>query len=137
NPDIFTAHIYQFASIFKNHDVIYIKDYVLAVRIESSQTRHVSSIYIKSPMQSWVDMFNTVFYEEKFDTVREKCNKNFWGKNFVGLIQIKNYGKTSWLLREIKLLIKYNRRNILDPRFWFFSIGTLILPRFMLVPIVD
>ena len=137
HPDVFTAHIYPFASIFKNHDVVYIKDYVIAVRIESSQTRHVSSIYNKSPMQSWVDMFNIVFSDEKFDKMREYCIKNFVAKNFVGLVQIKNYGKTSWLLREIKLLIKYNRRNIFDPRFWFFSIGTLILPRFMLVPLVD
>lgn len=137
HPDIFTAHVYPFASIFKNHNIVYLKDYVLAVRIESSQTRHVSSIYSKSPMQSWVDMFNTIFYEKKFDTMREYCIKNFVAKNFVGLIQIKNYGKMSWLLREIKLLIKYNRRNILDPGFWFFTLSTLILPRFILVPVVD
>lgn len=135
--DIFTAHIYQFASIFKKHDVVYLKDYTIAVRIGTSQSRHVSSIYSKSPVQSWVDMFNNVFYEEKFEKVREYCIKNFVAKNFVGLIQIKNYGKIGWLFREIKLMVKYNRWNILDPRFWFFSLSTLVMPRFILIPLVD
>jgi len=137
NEDIFTAHIYPFVSIFKNHDVVYLKDYVVAVRIASSQTRHFTSIYSKSPMQSWIDMFNIIFCEEKFREMREYCIKHFIAKNFVGLIQIKNYGKTSWLVREMKLLVKYNKWNILDPRFWFFGSGTLILPRTMLIPLVD
>lgn len=137
NEDIFTAHIYPFISIFKKHDVVYLKDYVIAVRIASSQTRHFTSIYSKSPMQSWVDMFNSVFHEEKFREMREYCIKNFVAKNFVGLVQIKNYGKTSWLIREMMLLVKYNHFNILDPRFWFFGMGTLVLPRTMLIPLVD
>lgn len=135
--DVFTAHIYPFASIFKKHDVVYLKNYTVAVRIETSQARHVSSIYSKSPMQSWVGMFNNIFYEKKFDKIREYCIKNFVAKNFVGLIQIKNYGKMSWLFREIKLLVKYNRWNTLDPRFWFFSLSTLVMPRFILIPLVD
>ncbi len=137
NEDIFTAHIYPFVSILKSHDIIYLKDYVVAVRIASSQTRHFTSTYSKSPMQSWVDMFNNIFYEEKFREMKEYCIKYFVAKNFVGLIQIKNYGKTSWLVREMKLLVKYNKRNVFDPRLWFFGIGTLILPRTMLIPLVD
>jgi len=41
------------------------------------------------------------------------------------------------LVREIILLIKYNKRNLLDPRFWFFSLSTLVVPRFILIPLVD
>ncbi len=137
HTDIFTAHIYPFISIFKNHNVVYLKDYVVAVRIGTSQTRHISSIYAKSPLQSWVDLFNTVLHEERFDEIREYCIKNFVAKNFVGLIQIKTNGRMSWLLREIRLLIKYNRRNIVDPRFWFFSVSTIILPSFILRRVVD
>ena len=136
HEDIFTAHIYPFISIMKKYDVVYLRDYVIAVRIGTSQTRHVSSIYTKSPMQSWVDMFNTVFYEKKFDSIREYCIKNFVAKNFVGLVQIKNYGKVSWLFREIRLTVAYNKRNIFDPLFWFFSVGTSLLPSFMLIPLV-
>jgi glycosyltransferase involved in cell wall biosynthesis len=137
HKDIFTAHIYAFASIFKRYDVVYLKDYVIAVRISTSQTRQVSSVYSKSPMQSWIDMFNTVFSEEKFQVMREFCIKNFVAKNFVGLVQIKNYGKRRWLIREIMLLIKYNQLNLVDPQFWFFSIGTLAFPKSVLAPLVD
>jgi glycosyltransferase involved in cell wall biosynthesis len=137
HKDIFTAHIYPFISIFKKYDVVYLKDYVIAARIGTSQTRHISFIYSKSPMQSWVDMFNTVLYEEKFAKMREYCIKNFVAKNFVGLIQVKSNGKMRWLLREIKLLLKYNKRNIIDPQFWFFSFCTLVIPSFLLRPFVD
>jgi len=137
HEDVFTCHVYAFASIFKKHEIVYLKDYTVAVQIGTSQTRHVSWIYEKSPIQSWVDMFSTVFSEDKFALLREYCIKQFVTKNFVGLIQIKNYGKPKWVIREIVLLIKYNLHNILDLRFWFFSVGTLILPSFILIPLVD
>ena len=137
HDDVFTAHVYPFASIFKKHEIVYLRDYTVAVRIGTSQTRHVSSIYTKSPMQSWVDMFNDVLRNEQFRAVREYCIRNFVAKNFVGLIQIKNYGKTSWVLREIGLLEKYNEHNLFDGRFWLLSIGTLLIPRSILIPLVD
>jgi len=62
HEDIFPCHVYPFASIFKKHPIVFLKDYTVAVRIRTSQTRSVSSIYEKSPMLSWVDMFNNVFY---------------------------------------------------------------------------
>ena len=55
HPDCFPCHIYPFASIFKKHPVVFLKDYNVAVRIATSQTRFISSIYEKSPMQSWLD----------------------------------------------------------------------------------
>jgi len=57
HKDIFPCHVYPFASIFKKHPIVFLKDYNVAVRISSSQTRKISSIYDKSPIQSWVDMF--------------------------------------------------------------------------------
>lgn len=137
HEDVFTSHVYPFASIFKKHDVAFINRYILGVRIGSSQTRHVSSIYSKSPMQSWVDLFQDVFAEDQFKNLRKSLIKNFVAKNYVGLIQIKNYGKLIWLLREIKMLVKYNSNNIINPKFWFFSIGTLVTPRRILIPMVD
>jgi glycosyltransferase involved in cell wall biosynthesis len=137
HEDVFTAHIYPFASIFKNHKVVYLKDYVVAVRIGTSQTRHVSAIYSKSPMESWVNMFQTVFADKKFDAIKEHCIKKFVAKNFVGLVQIRNYGDYNWLCREIKLLVKYDRNNLFNARFWFYSLGTLLLPRTVLAPLTD
>lgn len=136
SEDIFTSHIYPFASIFKNHPVVFLKDHTVAVRIGTSQTIRISSVYERSPLQSWVDMFNTIFCEDKFREVREYCVKDFAAKNFLGLIQIKNYGRLRWLIREIGLLLKHNHLNIFDPRFWFFSLGSLIVPKSILVPLV-
>jgi len=137
HEDVFPCHIYPFASIFKKHPVVFLKDYNVAVRIRSSQSRNVSSIYEKSPMQSWVEMFNNVFYEEEFQDIKAKCIKNFVAINYVGLIQLRNYAKYRYLLREIWFLIKYRWKNIFSPIFWFFSAGTMVMPRAVLMPLVD
>lgn len=137
HPDVFPCHIYPFARIMKKHPVVYLKDYVAATRITSSQARHVSNIYNKSPLKSWVDMFQNVFPEPEFDFIREKCIKDFVARNYVGLVQIRNYGKYSQLLREIWYLLKYRPANIFSPGFYFFSLGTMIMPPAILIPMVD
>lgn len=135
--DVFPCHVYPFASIFKKHPVVFLKDYNVAVRIRSSQSRSVSSIYNKSPIQSWRDLFNSVFFEVKFRSFREYCLNNFVAKNYVGLIQIRNYAKYRYFLREVFLLVKYRWQNLFNGRFWFFSIGCLVMPAFLLIPLVD
>lgn len=137
HEDVFPCHVYPFASIFKKHPIVFLKDCNVAVRITSSQSRKVSSIYEKSPLQSWVDMFNSVFYEKEFKDIKGKCIKNFVAVNYVGLVQIKNYAKYKYLLREIWLLIKYRWENLFNIIFWFFSLGTIIIPPFLLIPLVD
>ncbi len=135
--DIFTCHVLPFATIFKTHPVVFLKDYTVAVRIRSSQTRHLKSIYYKSPLQSWVDLFNFVFPEKKFKNLRNYCLKNFIANNYVGLIQIRNYAGYKYLLREIYLLLKYRPANIFNLLFWFFVLLSLSLPSFLLIPLTD
>lgn len=137
HQDIFPAHVYPFASIFKKHPVAFLKDYNLAVRMESSQTRTVSRIYDKSPIQSWVDMFNHVFYEKKYENLKKYCLKNFVAVNYVGLVQIRNYARYRYLLREIFLLLKYRWQNLFSLQFWFFSLGCSIMPPRFLIPLVS
>lgn len=137
HEDIFPSHVYPFASIFKNHPIVFLKDYNVAVRIRSSQCRSVSSIYDRSPLQSWVDMFNSIFYEERFNKLKKHCIKNFVAVNYVGLVQIRNYARYRYLLREIWLLIKYRPKNIISFKFWFFSLGCLLMPPCLLIPLVD
>ncbi|MBI3619778.1 glycosyltransferase family 2 protein [Candidatus Roizmanbacteria bacterium] len=137
HPDIFPCHVYPFAAIFKKYPIVFLKDYVIAVRIASSQCRYLSSIYDKSPLQSWVDMFNTIFKEKKFLRLRKYCIQNFVAVNYVGLVQIKNYGRYRYVLREIMLLLKYRPQNFFNLIFWFFSVGTLIAPPAILIPLVD
>jgi len=137
HPDIFPSHIYPFASVFKNHPVVFLKDYSVAVRIGSSQTRKLSSIYKKSPLQSWVKMFEEVFCEERFESFRKHAVQNFVATDYLGLIQIRNYARYRYLLREIGLFLKYRPLNFADPRFWFFALGTMLMPPFLLIPLVD
>ena len=137
HPDIFPCHVYPFASIFKKYPIIFLKDYNVAVRINTSQSRKLSFIYDKSPIQSWAEMFENVFLEEEFGEIKKHCIKNFVAVNYVGLVQIRNYARYRYLLREIWYLVKYRWQNIFSFQFWFFSLGCLIMPPFLLIPLVD
>jgi len=137
HKDIFPCHVYPFIAILKKHPIVFLKDYCLAVRIRSSQCRHVSSIYDKSPIQSWVDFANNIFLEKKFEDLRNYFIKNYVAKNYVGLVQIRNYTRYKYLWREIEMLIKYRWENIFSPTFWFFSLGCATMPPFILIPLVD
>lgn len=136
HEETFPAHIYPLASITKKHKVVYLKDYTVAVRIVSSQTRFKLSIYDISPTESWVKMFNTVYQGEKYKEVR-KAGIEQITKNFVGLVQVKNYSTLKNLLREIFILLKLRPVNLFEPKFWFFSLGTILVPRKLLIPLVD
>jgi glycosyltransferase involved in cell wall biosynthesis len=136
NDECFPAHIYPFAGILRKHKCAFLKDYTVAIGIIDSQTRSVSSIYDLSPTQSWLKMYRIVFADEKYKKQRE------WGErhilsNFMGLVQLKNYGKPGVLWREIKILAKERRKNLFNLKFWFFVLGTLLTPRFILRPLVD
>jgi len=137
HSDIFPCHVYPFASIFKKHPIVFLKDYNVAVRISSSQSRKISSIYDKSPIGSWVEMFESVFPEKEFTEIKKHCIRDFVARNYVGLVQIRNYAKYRNLLREIKNLIKYRWQNIFSVQFWFFSLGCLVMPPCILIPLVD
>jgi glycosyltransferase involved in cell wall biosynthesis len=139
HPDIFPCHVYPFISILKKHPIVFLKDWSVAVRIRSSQCRSVSSIYDKSPIESWVDFFNSVFAGKGYEKLRKYGVKNYVAKNYIGLIQIRCYGrhKYPYLLREIRYLLKYRWENIFSPAFWFFSLGCIILPANILIRLTD
>ncbi len=137
HPDVFPCHIYPLASIFKKHPVIFLKDYNIAVRISTSQTRSLSSIYCKSPMRSWKEMFDNVFYEDKYKKLKNYCIKNFVAKNYVGLVQLRNYAQFKHFVREVVYLVIYRPLNLLSFSFWFFSLGCFVTPSFLLIPLVD
>ncbi len=136
NDECFPAHIYPFAGILRKHKCVFLKDYTVAIGIEDSQTRFVSSIYDLSPTESWLKMYRTVFADKKYKKQRE------WGEehiltNFMGLVQLKNYAKTGILWREIKILVNNRKKNLFDLKFWFFVLGTILTPKFILIPLVD
>lgn len=136
HEDVFPAHIYPFAGILRKHKCVFLKDYVVAIGIVESQTRFVSGIYDRSPTQSWLDMYDTVFAGPEYKDVR------VWGyehicTHFMGLVQLRNYARPGVLGREITLLARRWPRNLIDPRFWFFALGTRLMPRTLLIKLVD
>lgn len=133
---VFPAHAYPFFSIFKKHKIVFLHDYIVAVRIFSSQARFKSSIYEPSPVASWIQMFHTVFTGTTYAHVRRNCI-DYAARNYVGLLQIRNYGSYRKLIREMIVLLQYRSRNLFNLKFWFYSMICLLLPRFILIKIVD
>lgn len=136
HEDVFPAHIYPFAGILRKHKCVFLKDYVVAIGIVESQTRFVSGIYDRSPTQSWLDMYDTVFAGPDYAEARQ------WGyehicTNFMGLVQLRNYARPGVLEREIALLARRWPRVLVNPRFWFFALGARLTPRTLLRYLVD
>lgn len=137
HEDCFPCHIYPFVDIFKNHPVVFLKDYNIAVRIATSQTRFISWIYERSPMLSRVDMVNGVLNKSRFDELRKNLIEKFIATNYVWLVQLRNYARYYVFVREIYYLLKFRIMNLFSFWFWFFSLGCLIVPPFILIPMVD
>ncbi len=137
HKDIFPCHVYPFASIFKKHPIVHLKDYILAVRIESSQTRSLSNIYDKSPMKSWREMFESVLKEKKFEEVKKFMIKDFVGLNSLGLFQIRSYGRYRYFIREVYYLLTYRPENVFRRNFWIILFMCLFLPSLWLRRLVD
>jgi len=82
-------------------------------------------------------MVQSIFSEKKYQKVQKFLIKDFITKNYVGLVQLRNYAKYKYFLREIWYLIKFNWENIFSPSFWFFSLGCIVTPAKFLIPMVD
>ena len=78
--------------------------------------------YIQSPLKNWVDLIGA---EYSIAT------------SFISLVQIKNWGTYKALFRGIWYFIKYRPLNLLRIDFWFFSLLTLLTPRFILRRLVS
>ena len=124
--------------MLKNCKTVVLKDNIVAVRTSASGYRENSNslVFKNSPMMAWHDLITITYYEDKFRGLKEYLIRNFVAKNYVGLVQIKNFGSYKSLFREIYYLIKLRWLNIFNPRFWLFSIGTIIIPRFILRKLV-
>jgi len=136
HQDIFVSHIYPFLSILKKYNAIYLNDYIVAVRTDSSQCIHVSSIYEVSPLKSWIDMFNDILNDKKYDGLR-KLLINKVSAEIEGILQIKNYGQKKYYYREVLLYIKYRPMNLLSIRFYMYVLGSLIIPKRLLIKIIS
>ncbi|MGH7203446.1 MAG: glycosyltransferase family 2 protein [Candidatus Levyibacteriota bacterium] len=137
HEDIMTSHIYPFLEIFKTHKIMFLKDYTIAVRTYTSQTRSVAKIYEISPVQAWINLVETVFAGDEYKKERAISKKIVVNQGYVGLVQLKNFSTTSILLREYKVLLLNRKSNVVNPRALFYIFVTFLTPRSLLLPFVD
>jgi glycosyltransferase involved in cell wall biosynthesis len=135
-PHVFTAHVRPFLETWKTHKAVFLKDYVVAVRIASSQTRNVAGIYEPSPAWSWIAMFDEVFGDERFAGQRA-AGRAVIASHVEGLVQIRCYAGFVPFWREITILVRYHPANLLSWKFWMFAVGLAILPPRLSRTIVD
>ncbi|MCL4382966.1 glycosyltransferase [Patescibacteria group bacterium] len=133
---VFTSQAYPFFSIFKKHKIVFLKDYIVAVGIYESQCRHKPAIYEPSPVQTWIEVFAKTLPEPKYEKVRKIC-QDYVAQNYVGLVQIRNYGRFEDLIEEIINHLKYRKASLIDFRFWFYTLMCLFLPKFILIRLTD
>jgi glycosyltransferase involved in cell wall biosynthesis len=136
DPEVFTAHARPFLATWKHHKAVFLKDYVLAVRIESSQTRYLPSIYEPSPVWTWVRLFDTVFAEPQFARQRALARRHLAGHVF-GLAQIRCRAPYRTFLREAGVLVRYRKQNLVRPAFWAALLGFSVVPRALLIQLID
>ena len=128
--DMFTAHVYPFLHIFKDHLCAYMPHPTVAVAITTSQCQN--DIYSPSPMKQWVDLYRNVMSNDNYKEKREQVLEKHMLKDFYGFAQIKNYGTYKELWTEICNYVRYRTINIFNPQFYAFAIGSLIIPRCLL-----
>ena len=129
--DYFVEMSTQVAAMLKECRAVILKENIVAVRIADNGAMK-PYVYEKSPMMCWYNMVTKTYEGDGFKPLKDHLIRNFIANNFIGFVQIKNFSGYRALFREIGLLIKLNWLNIFKPAFWFFSLGTIIVPRALL-----
>ena len=139
HDDVFPCHVYPFAEILSRKSVAVIPIYAVAVRTWTSQCRHTSWIYNKSPVQSWIDLFEAIFGSSSHKHFRDYMIRSFCAYNSVGLLQIRNYSTrpVRYTMREIAIMISRRPKNLLSPTFLLIVAICALTPPPLLRRIVD
>jgi hypothetical protein len=82
-------------------------------------------------------MIDTIFTGAKYQELRHKIISDFIGINYVGLMQVRNYGSFKSYHREVKYLITFKPANLLNYKFWAYFLVTLLTPPAILRVVVD
>ncbi len=125
---IFTAHVYPFADALTRGDAVFLKDFTVAVRIESSMTRHRAAIYEPSPTLTWMQLFDSVYAYPAFADARRYGRELMLAHNAEGVVQIRATAGLRAALRELAIMLRLRPRNALALRFWFYAVLCSFLP---------
>jgi glycosyltransferase involved in cell wall biosynthesis len=107
--------------------VAVVPDNIIAVRISDNGSMN-PAVYNTSPSLVWYRVIMESFPEEEYCHIRRYLVDRFVSNNYVGLVQIKAFGGSKRLLREIVALLKLRWPNVISCQFWFFVLVTLLLP---------
>jgi glycosyltransferase involved in cell wall biosynthesis len=132
-----SGHLHPFFAMLTEHPVLFLKDYNVILRTESSFARNRQSpIYRQSPILAWVEMYETVLAGPHYGRVRNILIGKV-ARKYAVLVQIAIFGDFRYLLREIGLLIVCRPANLVSPSFWFHAAVTILLPRGILYRLVE
>ena len=107
--------------------VVILPDNIVAVRISNNGSMD-PAVYKNSPLLAWYNVVIESFSGKEYCYIRKYLVNKFVANNYVGLVQIKVFGGWKCLFREIAALIKLRWSNIVSCQFWFFVLGTFLLP---------
>ncbi len=128
HPECFTAHVYPFLEMWKRHPVAFLNEYVLAVRIVSSQTRTLANIYEPSPTLSWIWMFERVFAGPRWSRQR-RAGCAHLANHVEGLVQIRCSAGFVPFAHEAAILARHRPLNLVSPKFLAYVAFLAVLPR--------
>ena len=123
NDTPFVEFTYPFVDIMKRHKVAHLDEYTMACPAFRHSHSQDSYIYAQSPMKNWITMLKTTYPE-----IRDEMVERFVARNYIGLLQVRNYGTYPQYLREVWYLIKYRWQNLFKPMFWFWVLVTQLPP---------
>lgn len=136
--DIFTAHAWPFLTAMKTGKCVALDGYTIAVRTESSMTRHISRVYEQSPLEAWKSLFSGVFEGDNWAWARSCGYRYLAGPNtYVGLIQIRSYGGLRRVVRELVAIVHLRPGVLTQWEFVFFALLALLLPGVILKRVTD
>ncbi|MCX6705275.1 MAG: glycosyltransferase family 2 protein, partial [Candidatus Woesebacteria bacterium] len=97
--------------VLKRAKVYILKDNIVAVRIGDNGATS-PKVYFNSPMIVWDDMLQKTYSEKEFENLKKYLVDHFIANNYIGLVQIKNYGTWIQLFREFYYMIKLRKSNL-------------------------
>jgi glycosyltransferase involved in cell wall biosynthesis len=113
--------------MLKSCKAIILKENIVAIRISNSGAQS-PKVFVNSPMKAWMEIINSSYPENDNNELRKYLTQNFVANNYVGLVQIKNFGGLKPLFRELSYMISLDPRNIFKFQFWVYSLASILIP---------
>lgn len=135
--DVFTAHIYPILDASKRYALMFISDYTVAVRIKSSMTRHIATIYDPPPLVTWAAMVTAIYADTESCGLRNTMLRQLGRTNFSDLGLVRLYGNRKLAAREIVCFLRLRPTNVLNVRFVGIVAASMLFPKHLLKAIAE